>query len=107
MDDPGIARAVTIHAKEHELDESAVWRTVSKYIDEIVPFFNILAYYRFGYAVSRVLLNVFYRVSADQHSDRGASTLPRNAVVVYLMNPGPMGLRAGGTCSRPSGFHMR
>lgn len=84
--DPEVAKAVAVHASEHALDQSDVWRTVSKYIDEIVPFFNILAYYRFGYAVSRILLHMFYKVSADQHGDRGAATLPKDAIVVYLMN---------------------
>jgi glycerol-3-phosphate O-acyltransferase len=29
---------------------------------------------------------MFYRVTAHQHGDRGASTLPKDAIVVYLMN---------------------
>jgi glycerol-3-phosphate O-acyltransferase len=86
MNDPVIARAVAAHAREHGVAPEAVWRTVAAYIDEIVPFFNILAYYRFGYFVSRALLNLFYKVSVDQHGDRGASSLPKDAIVVYLMN---------------------
>ena len=81
-----IAKAVDVHAKENELDTAAVWKKVDRYIDEIVPFFNILAYYRFGYFVSRALLNMFYKVSAEQHGERGAATLPKDAIVVYLMN---------------------
>jgi glycerol-3-phosphate O-acyltransferase len=84
--DDEIAHAVAQHAKEHALDQSQVWRKVEEYIDEIVPFFNILAYYRFGYFVSRTLLHMFYKVSAEQHGERGASTLPKDAIVVYLMN---------------------
>ena len=84
--DPVIARAVAVHAKENEVDPAEAWRTVSKYIDEIVPFFNILAYYRFGYFVSRAVLHMFYKVTAHQHGDRGASSLPKDAIVVYLMN---------------------
>ena len=86
MNDPVIARAVSVHAKEHDLAPETVWRKVAAYIDEIVPFFNILAYYRFGYFVSRAMLNLFYKVSVDQHGERGASSLPRDAIVVYLMN---------------------
>ena len=73
--DEEIAHAVASHAKEHELDQALAWRKVEEYIDEIVPFFNILAYYRFGYFVSRTLLHMFYKVSAEQHGDRGASSL--------------------------------
>jgi glycerol-3-phosphate O-acyltransferase len=86
LGDPEIAKAVARHAKEKGVDPAAVWPTVERYIDEIVPFFNILAYYRFGYFVSRALLNMFYRVSVDQHGEKGASSLPDDAIVVYLMN---------------------
>src|SRR5688572_19350358 len=68
--DEEIARAVAAHAKENELDSAAVWKKVDAYIDEIVPFFNILAYYRFGYFVSHTLLHMLYKVSAEQHGER-------------------------------------
>jgi len=84
--DEEIAGAVAAHARETGLDKAAVWKKVDQYIDEIVPFFNILAYYRFGYFVSRMLLHLFYKVSAEQHGSRGASSLPKDAIVVYLMN---------------------
>jgi glycerol-3-phosphate O-acyltransferase len=86
MADEQIARAVQTDARDTGLSVPQVWRKVEQYIDEIVPFFSILAYYRFGYLVSRMLLNVFYKVSAEQHGKLGASTLPKDAIVVYLMN---------------------
>ncbi len=86
MENASIARAVKIHAKENEVPEDQVWRKVASYIDEIVPFFNILAYYRFGYLASRTLLNALYKVSVHQHGNAGAESLPKDAVVVYLMN---------------------
>src|SRR6266496_5629264 len=61
---PQVGRAVEAHAAAHGLSTDKVWRLVRRYIDEIVPFFNILAYYRFGYLSSRSLLNMFYKVSA-------------------------------------------
>ena len=84
--DEEIAKAVAAHAKDHGVDPALAWRKVDQYVDEIVPFFNILAYYRFGYFISRVLLNMFYKVSAEQHGSRGAASLPDDAIVVYLMN---------------------
>ena len=84
--DPDIAKAVKVHSRETGLEIDAVWAKVDQYIDEIVPFFSILAYYRFGYFVSRALLNMFYKVSADQHGASGPDTLPKDAIVVYLMN---------------------
>src|SRR5262245_23373256 len=60
--DEQVAEAVAQHADASGLAEDDVWELVEKYVDEIVPHFNPLAYYRFGYGVSRVLLNLVYRV---------------------------------------------
>lgn len=84
--DPEIAKAVAAHARDNHVSAEATWLKVNGYIDEIVPFFNILAYYRFGYLVSRTMLNMFYKVSAGQHGSHGAESLPKDAIVVYLMN---------------------
>ena len=84
--DPAIANAVARHSKEHDQSVAATWTRVNRYINEIVPFFNILAYYRFGYFASRALLNLFYKVAAEQSGGPGASSLPKDATVVYLMN---------------------
>ncbi|HUQ19872.1 MAG TPA: 1-acyl-sn-glycerol-3-phosphate acyltransferase [Gemmatimonadaceae bacterium] len=84
--EPDIARAVEAHANAHGLAPEKVWKLVRAYIDEIVPFFNILAYYRFGFITSRTLLNLFYKVSADHHPAWTGSALPKDSIVVYLMN---------------------
>src|SRR3954447_18614670 len=84
--DPAISDAVRQHALEKEIAEAEAWRTVDDYIDEIVPFFNIIAYYHLGYRASGWLLNLFYKVSVEyEDRDRNAQ-LPRDAVVIYLMN---------------------
>jgi len=84
--DPAIAAAVAEHARETGVDEQSTWRRVEEYIDEIVPFFNILTYYKFGLVVSRLLLNFFYKVSAEYAEGATRNSLPRDAVVIYLMN---------------------
>jgi glycerol-3-phosphate O-acyltransferase len=81
-----IAHAVDTHAAAHGLSRKKVWKLVRNYIDEIVPSFNILAYYRFGYLSGRTLLNMFYKVSAEHHPAWSGGPLPRDAIVVYLMN---------------------
>lgn len=83
---PAIARAALQHAVENAYTEEASWLRIQSYIDEIVPFFNILAYYRFGYTVSKWLLNMFYRVSAEHLAPGAVNRVPRNAIVIYLMN---------------------
>ena len=84
--DEAIAQAVREHAAENSMDEGKAWSRVEQYIDEIVPFFNILTYYKIGLVVSRVLLNFFYKVSAEYAGRSSQGALPRDAIVIYLMN---------------------
>ena len=86
LSDAPIAEAVKDHAAEHSIDEASTWRRVIKYIDEIVPFFSILTYYKIGLFVSRHLLNFFYKVSAESAAQSSRQVLPRDAIVIYLMN---------------------
>ena len=84
--DEAIAQAVREHAAENSMDEGKAWSRVEVYIDEIVPFFNILTYYKIGLVISRVLLNFFYKVSAEYAGRPSQGALPRDAIVIYLMN---------------------
>lgn len=84
--DETIAEAVKEHAVENSVDEATTWKRVDEYIDEIVPFFSILTYYRIGLVVSRALLNFFYKISAEYATGPSVVTVPRDAIVIYLMN---------------------
>src|SRR5256885_703394 len=84
--DDAIAAAVAEHTREGGVDEGATWRRVESYIDEIVPFFNILTYYKIGLVVSKALLGFFYKVSAEYAGRESTEALPRDAIVIYLMN---------------------
>ena len=84
--DARIGEAVREHAVAHALSERDAWRTVEHYIQEIVPFFNVVAYYQIGYRISGWLLNLFYKVSIDFAEPKARERLPRDAVIVYVMN---------------------
>ncbi len=86
IDDSVVKQAVREHALSQGLDESAVWRIVDRYVDEIVPFFNIIAYYKIGYRVAGWVLNLLYKVSIEYEDRERLERLPRHAVLVYLMN---------------------
>jgi glycerol-3-phosphate O-acyltransferase len=86
LNDGRVAAAVREHAHEHGLSEVVVWRRVNEYIDEIVPYFNILAYYRLGYPVSRIVLNLLYKVSVDYADLAALEALPPDSAVIYLSN---------------------
>jgi glycerol-3-phosphate O-acyltransferase len=63
-----------------------VWRQVETYLDEIVPHFSILSYYKVGYNVAKVLVNLLYKVSVEYQDEAALMRIPRRDVVVYLMN---------------------
>lgn len=86
MSDPAIAQAAREHAAETGVTEAAALRRAHEYVDEIVPFFNVIAYFQIGLRVSRAVLNLFYKVTVDFEDRAAIQRLPRDAVLVYLMN---------------------
>jgi glycerol-3-phosphate O-acyltransferase len=84
--DATVAAAVRAHATEHKLSEERVWRRVNEYIGEIVPHFNVLSYYKLGYNVAKIVLNLLYKVSVDYQDEAALKRIPRRDVVIYLMN---------------------
>ena len=84
--DPAIAEAVRAHAVEQGTTEPEAWARAERYIEEIVPGFNVLAYYHFGLGVTRAVLNLFYKVSVDYADQRAIERLPSGTVVIYLIN---------------------
>jgi len=84
--DPVVQAAIADYAREHALEHDVVTERVQEYLKEIVPQFNVLSYYRFGYNLSRVLVNLLYRVDATRQNAQALETIPRNDVVIYLMN---------------------
>ena len=49
--DADVQVAAKSYAAEHGISDADAIRRVASYIDEIVPFFNILTYYKIGYVV--------------------------------------------------------
>jgi glycerol-3-phosphate O-acyltransferase len=86
LQEPAIAEAVRRHAATTGMTEEDTWRRVREYIREIVPFFNIIAYYQVGYRLGDALLRLFYKVSVEYQDRDALERLPRDSVLVYLMN---------------------
>src|SRR5260221_8200577 len=72
--------------KEHRLSELETRVRVEQYIDEILPFFNVLSYYKLGYNISKLLLNLLFKVSVEYQDEAALERIPKRDVVVYLMN---------------------
>jgi len=86
LNDPAVAAAVREHAASTGMTVEGVWKRVEEYVREIVPFFNVVAYYQIGYRVAKRLLNLFYKVTVEHEDPAALDALPHDAVVVYLMN---------------------
>jgi glycerol-3-phosphate O-acyltransferase len=84
--DPMVAAAVAAHARSHALSEAAVRRRAAAYVDEIVPYLNVLSYYKIGYNLAKLLVNLLYKVSVDYQDGAALEAIPKQDVVVYLMN---------------------
>ena len=86
LHDPEILAAIKRHAEEYEEAESQVRVRVNQYIDEIVPFFNVLSYYRIGYNTARLLINLLYKSNIEYRDHQALDQIPKRDVVLYLMN---------------------
>ena len=86
LDDPAVTRALEQHSRTERLSTLEARVRVEQYLDEIVPFFNVLSYYRVGYNAARTLLRLLYRVSSEYQDREALDAIPRGDVVVYLMN---------------------
>jgi glycerol-3-phosphate O-acyltransferase len=84
--DSRVLAAIEEHGRVHSIDNAAARRLVNEYIDEIVPFFNVLSYYKLGYNLSRLLINLLYKSSIEYRDHEALEAIPRRDVVVYLMN---------------------
>ena len=63
--DPVVVAAMREHCSAHHVTELEVRVRVEQYIDEILPFFNVLSYYRLGYNLAKLTLNLLYKVTVD------------------------------------------
>ena len=66
-----LVRAIQTYAKENRVTTDEAMRVARMYLREIVPKFNLLAYYRFGAPLASVLMNFLYRVVVERKPIRG------------------------------------
>jgi glycerol-3-phosphate O-acyltransferase len=86
MNNHEINHAIIKYAEENDLRISEVKDEVEEYIDEIVPFFNILSYFKIGYWIANFILNYIYEVVIDRESAEKLDKIRKDNVVVFVMN---------------------
>jgi glycerol-3-phosphate O-acyltransferase len=82
-----VVEAIRTYAKEHHVSIDEATRQAKTYLHEIVPKFNLLAYYRVGAPIARALMHFLYRpvVESKPLRDFNASA-PKDACAVYVIN---------------------
>jgi glycerol-3-phosphate O-acyltransferase len=83
---PEIVRAIQTYAKEHHVTIEQARAQARRYLQEIVPKFNLLAYYRIGAPVARAIMHFLYRVVVERKPIRDFNDKAKGAAVVYIIN---------------------
>lgn len=85
--DPAVAGFAAERARIEGIPVTEAVLRVEEYVDEIVPFFNLVSYYKFGYGLARPLMRLLYSVefSPSNLAAVEASLRPDTATV-YVLN---------------------
>jgi glycerol-3-phosphate O-acyltransferase len=86
VEDPEIQEAARRHAQASGVSLQAAIDRASEYLDEIIPSFSIIAYYRWGHRAARAALNALYRVRALAGNGGVLGSIPPGGQVVLVMN---------------------
>ncbi|HEX6642001.1 MAG TPA: 1-acyl-sn-glycerol-3-phosphate acyltransferase [Thermoanaerobaculia bacterium] len=82
-----IVQAVQTYARDHHVSIEEARKQARTYLKEIVPKFNILAYYRIGAPVARAIMHFLYRVVVERKPIREFNDRAlKGAAVVYVIN---------------------
>ncbi|HKS23936.1 MAG TPA: 1-acyl-sn-glycerol-3-phosphate acyltransferase [Thermoanaerobaculia bacterium] len=82
-----VVDAVREYAKTHHVSVEEATKQAKGYLREIVPKFNLLAYYRFGAPLARAIMHFLYRPVVERKTlQEFNATAPRGASVVYIIN---------------------
>src|SRR5436190_6957810 len=82
-----VVEAVRDYAKSHHVSIEEATKQAKTYLREIVPKFNLLAYYRLGAPIASAIMHFLYRPVVERKRLRDFdTTAPRNASVVYIIN---------------------
>ncbi|HJQ40581.1 MAG TPA: 1-acyl-sn-glycerol-3-phosphate acyltransferase [Thermoanaerobaculia bacterium] len=82
-----VVQAVQTYSKEHHVSVDQAREQARKYLREIVPKFNLLAYYRIGAPLARAIMHFFYQVVVDRKPIREfTERVQKGAAVVFIIN---------------------
>src|SRR5215212_11952705 len=80
-----VVEAVREYARSHHVSIDEARKQAKVYLSEIVPKFNLLAYYRFGAPIAKAIMHFLYRPVVERKTLRDFNErMPRGAAVVYV-----------------------
>ena len=83
---PEIVQAIENYARDNHVAIEQARRQARTYLQEIVPKFNLLAYYRVGAPIARAIMHFLYRVVVERKPIRDFTEKWKGAAVVYVIN---------------------
>jgi glycerol-3-phosphate O-acyltransferase len=84
--DPKVVDAMREYAEERKLPREVAQAEALHFAREIVPAFNVYAYFRVGYWLARRIARLLYRVRASFADPTRLATVDPRATVVFVMN---------------------
>ena len=82
-----LVAAIHQYAKDHRVTIEVATRQARTYLQEIVPKFNLLAYYRVGAPIARAIMHFLYRPVVERRILQEFNrTAPKGTTVVYIIN---------------------
>lgn len=86
MNDPVLNEEILRKASRDGIRIEEARALAERYLEEIVPSFNLLSYYQVGYRVARAVVNGLYEVVVDKQNLEAVQRLPRRSVVIFVAN---------------------
>jgi len=86
LHDRDVSSEILEESRKKEIPYEEAREIAEKYIDEIVPTFNLLSYYKFGYGIANFLLRFLYEVVIDEEAKDEIKELSEDSLVIYVMN---------------------
>ncbi len=82
-----VVHAIQRYARENRVSTDQATKVARTYLREIVPKFNLLAYYRFGAPIARAIMHFLYRPVVERTPIRDFNQVAaKGTVVVYCIN---------------------
>ncbi len=82
-----VVHAIRGYAKDHHVGIDEATLQAKKYLREILPKFNLLAYYRVGAPIARAIMYFLYWAVVDRTPlEEFTKRAPKDSVVVFLIN---------------------